>query len=172
MADTDQVQPLESKNEKPAENKGETCWNCKNQDKRTKNRLNADEVCETCGFDKKTLYNGELEADKAAQKAEAARQALRGQKGKIMGNTPIRKAANVNVSPVGNQGNNAQSNILPSHKVAAPFGSVDRASVLPTRNAGVTPTGVPINDADAGNGTGNVRNTAKKNSMPTYMGVD
>lgn len=89
-----------------------------------------------------------------------------------MGNTPPRKAANVNVSPVGNQGNKGQSGILPSRKSATPFGSVTRESVLPTKTADSSPQSQPINDKDAGKGTGNLRNTARKDSIPLYKGVD
>lgn len=70
------VQPLESVPDAP-KNKGELCWNCKNHDSKTKNRLNEDDVCDVCGFNKSTLYNGNIEADKAAQRAEAARAAER-----------------------------------------------------------------------------------------------
>lgn len=71
------VQPVESVKEAPSPNKGEICWNCKNQDPQTKNRLDEDGVCDACGFEKDKLYNGNIEADKAAQRAEAARQAER-----------------------------------------------------------------------------------------------
>lgn len=72
------VEPLKSKPDAPEpKNKGEICWNCKNQDSETDNRLNDDNVCDVCGFEKDTLYNGNLEADKAAQRAEAARAAER-----------------------------------------------------------------------------------------------
>lgn len=54
---------------------GEVCWNCKNQGE--DNRLDKDGVCPVCGFDKDKLYNGNIEADKAAQRAEAARAAER-----------------------------------------------------------------------------------------------
>lgn len=54
---------------------GEACWNCKNQGQ--DNRLDKDGVCETCGFEKDKLYNGNIEADKAAQRVEAARAAER-----------------------------------------------------------------------------------------------
>lgn len=86
-----------------------------------------------------------------------------------MGNLPPRKAANINVSPVGNQGNAGQSGILPETRSAQPFGSVDAGSVLPTRSAGLTPGGQPINDDDAGNGTGNVRNQGPQSAMPLWV---
>lgn len=69
------VQPPED-NDSPKEKKtGEVCWNCQNQGE--DNRLNGDGKCAVCGFDKSTLYNGNIEADKAAQRAEAARAAER-----------------------------------------------------------------------------------------------
>lgn len=68
------VQALKSVDEAP-QKKGEKCWNCANHDK--KNYL-VDGVCDTCGFDKNSLYNGNLEADKAAQRIEAAQAAGRG----------------------------------------------------------------------------------------------
>lgn len=68
--------------------------------------------------------------------------------------TPQRKAANVNVRPNGTvPGANP---VMPTRKSAAPFGSVDK-SVYKRTTAPVSPTGVPINDKDAGKGTGNVR---------------
>lgn len=66
------VEPLETKE---APKSKELCWNCTNHGE--KNRLSLDGTCEVCGFDKNTLYNGNLEADKAAQRAEAARAAER-----------------------------------------------------------------------------------------------
>lgn len=56
----------------------EICWNCQNHDPKTKNRLDDDGTCDVCGFEKDKLYNGNIEADKAAQRAELARAAERG----------------------------------------------------------------------------------------------
>lgn len=69
---------------------------------------------------------------------------------------PQRKAANVNVSPVGSAsgGNNSAA---PARRSAQPFGSVDK-SVYQRPSAPISPTSSPINDKDAGNGPGNVRN--------------
>lgn len=67
------VQALESVDESPKQ-KGDKCWNCANQDKKS---YLVDGVCDVCGFDKNNLYNGNLEADKAAQKIEAAQAAER-----------------------------------------------------------------------------------------------
>lgn len=67
------VQPLESVSVPVS--KGEVCWNCKAQDSKTKNRLDEGGVCEVCGFEKDKLYNGNIEADKTAQRIEAARAA-------------------------------------------------------------------------------------------------
>lgn len=52
----------------PDRHQNETCWNCKAQDRKTKNRLNDEGVCDTCGFNKNTLYNSTLEAEKAGQR--------------------------------------------------------------------------------------------------------
>lgn len=68
---------------------------------------------------------------------------------------PQRKGPNVNVSPNGTK--MGASFPLPVRKAATPFGTVTRESVLPTSTAPVSPTSVPTNDKDAGNGTGNVR---------------
>lgn len=86
-----------------------------------------------------------------------------------MSNTPIRKAASVNVSPVGNQGKNPQSNILPSKKSAAPFGTVDK-SAYTRKTADSGPMQQPVNDKDAGKGTGNLRGSKKTSSMSVYKG--
>lgn len=67
------VQPLESVDETPKKT-GDKCWNCANHDKKS---YLVDGVCDTCGFDKNLIYNGNLEADKAAQKIEAVRAAER-----------------------------------------------------------------------------------------------
>lgn len=72
------VQPLQAADVKTPVLKGERCWNCYAQDKKTRNRLNEDGVCDVCGFEKDLLYNGNIEADKAAQRAEEARAAERG----------------------------------------------------------------------------------------------
>lgn len=76
------VQPLQSSPSAPAappeppKKTGEACWNCKNHGE--DNRLDKNGVCDVCGFDKGTLYNGNIEADKAAQRVEAAQAAERG----------------------------------------------------------------------------------------------
>lgn len=74
------VQPLETVPEQqvPVSRK-EQCWNCKANDRRTPNRLDENGVCAKCGFEKGQLYNGNIEADKAAQRMEAARAAERGE---------------------------------------------------------------------------------------------
>jgi hypothetical protein len=90
-----------------------------------------------------------------------------------MGNPqlPIRKPAQVNVQPNGAVPANAQSGILPSHQSAAPFGSVSRESALPIQGPSVSPQGVPINDKDAGHGTGNVRSGgANKGGVGLWAG--
>lgn len=69
------VQPLETVPEKVPVLKGERCWNCYAQDRKSRNRLDENGVCEVCGFQKGDLYNGTIEADKAAQRLEAARAA-------------------------------------------------------------------------------------------------
>jgi hypothetical protein len=81
--------------------------------------------------------------------------------------TPIRKAANINVSPVGNQGNKAQSDILPHHRVAQPFGSVDK-SEYKHPPAPVDPNTVPVNDKDAGNGQGSLRSAPKSRNSKIF----
>lgn len=68
---------------------------------------------------------------------------------------PIHKGPSIDVSPNGPHMGGGVAN--PVRKSATPFGSVTRESVLPTQTAPVSPTTVPINDKDAGNGTGNVR---------------
>lgn len=70
---------------------------------------------------------------------------------------PVRKSPGVNVSPVGKS--SGGSIPMPTTKSAAPFGSVDKG-VYKRTSAGVTPTGVPVNDKDAGNGTGNARSSS------------
>lgn len=77
------VQPLDSQPDEDEPVTGATmrCWNCKNQGTKTKTgrtpRLNQDGVCDVCGFDVKSVYNGDIEADKAAQRVEAVRAAER-----------------------------------------------------------------------------------------------
>lgn len=71
------VEPIESVDKIPNKSK-ELCWNCKNHDK--KNHLDIDGLCEVCGFDKNTLYNGTIEADKIAQRVEAAQAAANSQR--------------------------------------------------------------------------------------------
>lgn len=73
------VQPLESANVPAPVGKNEICWNCQAQDPKTKNKLDENGVCETCGFEKDKLYNGTIEADKTAQRIEAAQAAERGE---------------------------------------------------------------------------------------------
>jgi hypothetical protein len=79
MAD-DKVAPVQSVDKAPVKAKGEICWNCKSQDRKTGNRLDESGVCSVCGFNKNSedFYNGNVEADKAAQRVEAARKALQG----------------------------------------------------------------------------------------------
>lgn len=77
---------------------------------------------------------------------------------------PIRKPAAINVSPVGNQGNKSQSGVLPTKKSAAPFGSADKG-VYNRTTAPSGPMQQPVNDKDAGKGTGNLRD-AKRSSVP------
>lgn len=52
------------------------CWNCANHGVKSKTDNNG--VCSTCGFDAKLVYNGDIEADKAARRVELARQAEKG----------------------------------------------------------------------------------------------
>jgi hypothetical protein len=69
------IQPIESVKTNPNKS-DELCWNCKANGK--DNRLTVEGICDICGFNKSMLYNGNIEADKTAQRAEAARQAERG----------------------------------------------------------------------------------------------
>lgn len=69
---------------------------------------------------------------------------------------PIRKSANVNVSPVNVSGGD-NSSVMPQTRSATPFGTIDPGSVYNRTTAPITPTSSPVNDKDAGNGTGNVR---------------
>lgn len=81
---------------------------------------------------------------------------------------PIRKSANVDVRPNGTvPGANP---VMPTTKSAQPFGSVDK-SVYKRPSAPVSPTSVPVNDDDAGKGTGNVRGATPK-TPPMRYGVD
>lgn len=73
------VQPLESIPESVPVHDHERCWNCYAQDKKTRNFLDEDGICAECGFEKDLLYNGNIEADKAAQRMELARAAERGE---------------------------------------------------------------------------------------------
>jgi hypothetical protein len=75
----DSVQPLDSdtKKDQPTKVQGELCWNCKNQDPETTNTLDKNGNCAVCGFEKNLLYNGTIEADKAAQRVEAVRSQLK-----------------------------------------------------------------------------------------------
>lgn len=67
---------------------------------------------------------------------------------------PIRKGPSIDVSPNGPHMGGGVAN--PVRKSAAPFGSVDK-SVYNRTPAPITPTSSPVNDKDAGKGTGNVR---------------
>lgn len=69
------VQPLESVAIPVTVSRKEQCWNCKANDRRTPNRLDKNGHCGVCGFNKGELYNGNIEADKAAQRIELARAA-------------------------------------------------------------------------------------------------
>lgn len=65
------VEPLETSAEAPAKKpKGELCWNCLNQDEN--NPLDSDGKCDVCGFEKKLLYNGNIEAEAASKRQAAA----------------------------------------------------------------------------------------------------
>ncbi len=68
---------------------------------------------------------------------------------------PQRKGPSIDVSPNGPHMSAGVPN--PVRKTAQPYGSVTRESVLPRSSAPVSPTSVPVNDKDAGRGTGNVR---------------
>lgn len=75
------VEPVKSVDDAPTghvSGSSMRCWNCKNHGVKPTPRLNDEGVCDNCGFDVKTVYNGQIEADRAAQKVEAARQAERG----------------------------------------------------------------------------------------------
>ncbi len=50
----------------------ELCWNCVNHGE--KNKLNVYGSCLKCGFEKNKLYNGNIEATKAAERLAAERQ--------------------------------------------------------------------------------------------------
>lgn len=66
------VEPVKSVDDAPEEPvTGATmrCWNCANQG--TKSRLGNDGVCKVCGFDVKLVYNGNIEAVKAAERQKA-----------------------------------------------------------------------------------------------------
>lgn len=76
---------------------------------------------------------------------------------------PIRKGPGINVSPAGKS--SGGSIPMPTTKSATPFGSVDKG-VYKRTSASVTPTGVPVNDKDAGRGTGNVRSAKQNSNMP------
>lgn len=67
---------------------------------------------------------------------------------------PIRKVARVSVDQAGRP--SSTSSFAPAKRSAQPFGSVSK-SVHKRPSVGITPGGVPINDKDAGQGTGNVR---------------
>lgn len=70
------VEPLESVTaQKVPVLRKERCWNCYAQDKKTRNFIDENGSCSVCGFEKSELYNGNIEADKAAQRVEAARAA-------------------------------------------------------------------------------------------------
>ena len=68
--DKDWVEPIKSVDDAPTEPvTGATmrCWNCANHG--TKSRLNSKGICEVCGFDVNAVYNGNIEAARAAQRA-------------------------------------------------------------------------------------------------------
>lgn len=62
------VAPLESTETSPVKESKEKCWNCEGS-------LDNEGICSKCGFDKKLLYNLNLEAERAAtaQKAQQAK---------------------------------------------------------------------------------------------------
>jgi len=68
---------------------------------------------------------------------------------------PIRKSAGVNPSPVGN-GVTSGSVPMPTRRAAQPFGSVSKTEHK-RPSAPISPSTMPINDKDAGRGTGSVR---------------
>lgn len=61
------VEPIESITDKKAPKKPETpgikCWNCEGT-------LNKKEVCPDCGFDRKLVYNLDLEAQKTKERIQ------------------------------------------------------------------------------------------------------
>lgn len=69
----DVVKPIESVAVSAPIHDHERCWNCYAQDKKTRNFLDKDGNCPVCGFKKDDLYNGNIEADKAAQRVELAK---------------------------------------------------------------------------------------------------
>lgn len=73
---------------------------------------------------------------------------------------PVRKSANIGVRPNGVVP--GVNKVVPTPRSAKPFGSVSK-SVYRRTSVGVSPRSVTVNDNDAGNGTGNVRNVARKN---------
>lgn len=81
---------------------------------------------------------------------------------------PIRKAANISTTPNATKPGNNNS-VMPNKKVATPFGGVDK-SVYVRKSSGITPGGQPINDTDAGRGTGNARGGSRKSA--NMNGVD
>lgn len=68
------VEPLEATTEAPKNEKGELCWNCEAQGE--KNYLDDKGKCAVCGFEKDKLFNGGIEAEKAAKRQEAAQAAF------------------------------------------------------------------------------------------------
>jgi len=54
------VEPIESVESAPKKT-GEPCWNCDGN-------LDKESVCEKCGFDRKLVYNLDLEATKTKEK--------------------------------------------------------------------------------------------------------
>lgn len=77
---------------------------------------------------------------------------------------PIRKGPAVNVSPAGTP--RPGSGVpMPSKKSATPFGSVGKG-VYKRVSAGIVAGKTPVNDKDAGRGTGNVRGV-KRTHVPT-----
>lgn len=79
----DKANPIVPSQESPAVSAPvlhkERCWNCYAQDRKTKNLLDENGECAACGFVKDLLYNGTIEADKAAQRVEMAQAAERGE---------------------------------------------------------------------------------------------
>lgn len=82
---------------------------------------------------------------------------------------PIKKSAQVGTNKYGKPvaGPNVNG---PNKRSAQPFGRVDK-SMYVKKPVGLSPSSVPINDKDAGRGTGNARG-GKRSSVATWKGVD